>query len=108
MAGGRGNSPSIPVSGCTRLIIAGAGRLGARLRVPELGHPIPWAPSRDDLFPLPPVGHVLVLSEANSDAKDAKIQWSESGLKGCVHPIGRRRWARVWAVQTGGNVGREE
>lgn len=49
-----------------------------------------------------------MLSEANSDAKEAKIRWSESGLKGCVHLTGWKGWARVWVVQTRGNVEREE
>ncbi|KAM5243486.1 uncharacterized protein RBU33_027691 [Hipposideros larvatus] len=86
---GRGNAPGLRVSSRTRLIIACAGGLGPGLRVPELRHPIPWAPTRGDLLLLPPVGHVLVLSEASSDAKeDAGIGWSGPGRSRNPHGEG--------------------
>lgn len=56
------------------LIIVGAGRLGPGL----------WPKMTS--YPLPPVGHVLLLSEANSDAKeDSGIGWSEPGQKGYIY-----------------------
>lgn len=87
---GRGNSLGIRVSSRTRLIIACAGGLGPGLRVPRLRHPIPWAPTRGDLLLLPPVGHVLVLSKANSDAKEyVGIGYSDQDGKAALT---RRGW----------------
>lgn len=60
----------VPVSGGAWLIIAIAGRQGAGLRVPKLQHPIPWARPEITSSPLPLGGRVLVLSKANSEAKE--------------------------------------
>nr|XP_019574017.1 PREDICTED: uncharacterized protein LOC109438532 [Rhinolophus sinicus] len=100
---GRGNSLGIRVSSRTRLIIACAGGLGPGLRVPRLRHPIPWAPTRGDLLLLPPVGHVLVLSKANSDAKEyVGIGYSDQDGKAALTRRGSGGAKRVCAAQTRG------